>query len=75
LAVAYLIVAGFYILNGIIYSIDLSSYRLKPNNEDNSLDYFADISINDPKLDKLKRWTFAQRVAETITYAVILLVL
>lgn len=67
LAVAYLIVAGLYVLIGIIFSIDLSKYRSKTNNESNSLDYFADISINDPKLDKFKRWSFAQRIAETIT--------
>lgn len=67
LAVVYLLVAGLFLLIGIIYSIDFSSYRSKPNNESNSLDYFADISINDPELDKFKRWSFAQRVAETIT--------
>ena len=66
LAVAYLLVAGLFLLIGKIYSIDFSKYRSKPNNERNSLDYYADNSISDPKLDKFKRWSFAQRVAETI---------
>jgi predicted KAP-like P-loop ATPase len=66
LAVAYLILAGLYVLNVIIYSIDLSSYRSKPNNVNKCSDYFTDIPISDPKLDEFKRYSFAQRVAETI---------
>ena len=66
LAVAYLILAGLYALSVTIYSINLSSYRSKPNNVNKCSEYFTDIPISDPKLDKFKRYSFAQRVAETI---------
>lgn len=66
LAVAYLILAVLYVLNVIIYSIDLNSYISKSNNVNKCSDYFTDVPISDPELDEFKRYSFAQRVAETI---------
>lgn len=66
LSVVYLIIAGLYVLYVKIDSTDLSSYRSKPDNVNKCSDYFTDIPISDPNLDEFKRYSFAQRVAETI---------
>ncbi len=66
LAVAYLLLAGFWFLLDVEHSIDLSSYRSKPKDDSKALDYISDAEITDPALDKFKRWPFAQSIVEKI---------